>query len=603
MAEPSFWIIIQNGALLLALVFIFDVFVLRDQSYHSPLHQTAVGFMIGAIGIVVMLTPWVLTPGVIFDTRSVLLSISGLFFGAIPTIVAMVITAAFRIYQGGSGAFTGTLVILATGTIGILWRYFRHRQLKTIHWQELYVFGLVTHLVMLALMLTLPSQIAQGVLASISLPVLLIYPIVTVLLGILMVNRKQRESFQEELAQTTARLNITQRITKVGGWEWDVIKDRMFWTDETYRIHGLSPNDIPPGSTEHIKNGLLCYDSVHRPLIEKLFQDCCERGIPYEFESPFTPFKGDPIWIRTEARAILEKGKVVQVVGNIIDITERKKAEEKLRESEEFNRRIVQTANEGIWAMDGGTTTTFVNPKMAEMLGYQVDEMLGQPVTQFMLAEEIADHDQKMTQRKSGQKGFYERRFARKDGSIIWTLVSSAPILSPEGEFIGSFGMFTDISERKQAENALRESEQKFSLAFRSSPYIITITRAADGLILDVNDTFYKVTGYTEEETIGDSSIHLKLWHDLKDRQQVVNDLQRGESVNGREFHFVKKSGEIMIGLFSAGVIQIQDQVCILSSINDITERKRSEEALQKSETASLITVPKWENSIGLSTA
>ncbi len=570
MTNPSLLALIQNGALLLAMAVVFDLFVLRDRAYQSPIHQAGVGLLVGAIGVIVMLTSWVLMPGVIFDTRSVLLSISGLFFGAIPTIIAMLVMAAFRIYQGGNGMLPGVLVIFATGTIGILWRSARRQSSASIRWKELYLFGLVSHLVMITLMLAMPRQIILQVLSTISLPVLLIFPVITVLLGMLMVNREQRDDIQEDLAQTTARLNITQQITKVGGWEMDIIKDTMFWTDEAYRIHGLSVEDIPPGTSEHIQFSLLCYDPAYKPMILKAFQDCCERGIPYEFESPFTTFKGEHIWIHTEAQAVLEKGKIVRVVGNIMDITERhkaeqalyftqfvvdhlsdaiywanssgqliyvnnsackmlgfpqdellsirvmditpnyiqetwdahweklkeiwaqtfeselltktgqsipveittsylefrgqaslcgvardirerKKAEEKLKESEEFNRRIVQTANEGIWAMDQGITTTFVNPKMAEMLGYRVDEMLGQPVTSLMIPEDLTDHDQKITQRKSGQKGFYERRFIRKDGTVLWTLVSSTPIMSPEAEFCGSFGMFTDITERKRS--------------------------------------------------------------------------------------------------------------------------------------------------------
>jgi len=264
MGEASFPVLVQNIALLLALVLIVDVISPRWPIAQRSLGQVLVGIVIGAIGITLMLTPWVQAPGLVFDTRSVLLGISGLFFGGIPTLVAMAITVAFRIYQGGSGALTGVSVILATGTIGILWRQARKRPSEIISWWEIYLFGVVIHLVMLALMFTLPLPTALQTLANISLPVLVIYPLGTTLIGALITNRMQREQTKESLRRSEIRLNVTQHLTKVGGWEWDVARKQMYWTEETYRIHGYSPADIPAGSPEHIEKSLICYDPEDR---------------------------------------------------------------------------------------------------------------------------------------------------------------------------------------------------------------------------------------------------------------------------------------------------------------------------------------------------
>lgn len=331
MNEPSFLGLVQNIALLLALVLVFDIFSIRDRVIQVPFRQAVSGFLIGVIGMVVMLTPWVLTPGVIFDTRSVLLSISGLFFGTVPTLIAMAITAALRFYQGGSGALAGILVILATGSIGIAWRRFCKHPLVTTSWQELYLFGILSHLVMLALMLTLPWDIAQRVLANISLPVMVIYPVGTVLLGLLMINRRRREDLHEILSQTTNRLNATQRLTKMGGWEWDVAQQSMFWTDEVYRIYGFSAQEFPPGSPGLIQKSLLCYNPTDRQIVQAAFQACLEKGQAYDLELLFTSASDEQLWIHTMAEAVIEQDKVVRVVGNIMDITEHKQAEGKIK--------------------------------------------------------------------------------------------------------------------------------------------------------------------------------------------------------------------------------------------------------------------------------
>ncbi len=198
--------LVENAALLLALVLLFDVTASRWQVGRVRWQQILVGLVIGASGIGVMLMPWTFAPGIIFDTRSVLLSVSGLFFGALPTLIAMAMTAAFRLAQGGAGALTGVSVIVATGTLGIAWRHLRRRPLTATTWRELWGFGLIVHLVMLVLMFTLPRDAVRAVLSAISLPVLVLYPLATVLMGLLMVNRLRRIQAEEDVRASEGRL-------------------------------------------------------------------------------------------------------------------------------------------------------------------------------------------------------------------------------------------------------------------------------------------------------------------------------------------------------------------------------------------------------------
>ncbi|MBW6486871.1 MAG: PAS domain-containing protein [Syntrophobacterales bacterium] len=161
----------------------------------------------GAICIVIMVTPWTFTPGIVFDTRSVLIGISGLFLGWLPTAIVMAMAAGFRLFLGGAGAWTGVGVIVLSGTIGIAWRHCRRRPLAEISGRELYLFGVVVHLGMLAMMLTLPWETALWVISSIALPVLAIYPAGTALLGLLMIKRLRREQVAEELRKANAFLD------------------------------------------------------------------------------------------------------------------------------------------------------------------------------------------------------------------------------------------------------------------------------------------------------------------------------------------------------------------------------------------------------------
>lgn len=129
----SFLGLFQNISLLLAAALIFDVMAVRGHIRR----QIASGLALGCIGMAVMLTPWTLAPGVIFDTRSVLIGVAGLFFGTLPTAIAVAITATLRVYQGGLGVFTGVSVIVASGLIGVGWRRLRKAPLAEISFEEL----------------------------------------------------------------------------------------------------------------------------------------------------------------------------------------------------------------------------------------------------------------------------------------------------------------------------------------------------------------------------------------------------------------------------------------------------------------------------------
>ncbi|MHC1791623.1 PAS domain S-box protein [Solidesulfovibrio sp.] len=154
------------------------------------------------------------------------------------------------------------------------------------------------------------------------------------------------------------------------------------------------------------------------------------------------------------------------VVGVIRDISTRKQAERRLAESEARYRRIVETANEGIWAVDAAWRTTYVNAVMGSMLGLSPDDILGRPVSDFLFARDSELH-RAMVRREAAPPGggLYERRLKRDDGQELWVLIAVSSEYDASGGFAGAFGMFTNITERKQAEQSLRLSEARLAAA------------------------------------------------------------------------------------------------------------------------------------------
>jgi PAS domain S-box-containing protein len=151
-------------------------------------------------------------------------------------------------------------------------------------------------------------------------------------------------------------------------------------------------------------------------------------------------------------------------------------------------------------------------------------------------------------------------------------------LFTSSGEIEGRLVLLQDITGQKNAEIAMRESEEKFSRAFRSSPYAMTITSMPDGRIIDVNDGFEQITGYLPGDVLGQTTHDLNLWEREADRTSVIGDLANHIPVSGREFRFRAKSGRIMTGLFSADIIMVGNRPFVLSSISDITERRLAEE-------------------------
>jgi signal transduction histidine kinase len=148
---------------------------------------------------------------------------------------------------------------------------------------------------------------------------------------------------EEALRKSEALLSASQHLAKVGGWEFDVKSGKSFWTEELYRIHEL-PNEP---AMDLIQESLNCYRPEDRPTISEAFHNACETGEPYDFEFPFTTHKGRHLWIRTTAHPVYKEGEILRLIGNVVDITERKAAETKIRQlNEELEQRVLDRTAE-----------------------------------------------------------------------------------------------------------------------------------------------------------------------------------------------------------------------------------------------------------------
>jgi len=243
-------------------------------------------------------------------------------------------------------------------------------------------------------------------------------------------------------------------------------------------------------------------------------------------------------------------GKLTDVSFNARDITERKKVEEKLRESEEKYRNIVETANESISIIDSRGIVTFANKKLWDMLGYSVEESINKSA--YDLIEDAEAFKRKQEDRLKGVSDTYELKAVRKDGSKLWVLASVKPLFNEKGEYIGSLGMFTDITKRKEAEEALKNLEiaRKKEIHHRIKNNLQVISSLLD----------LQAEQFSNRECINDSEV-LRAFRESQDRVTsmalIHEELYRGGETDKLDFSSYIK--ELVDNLFLTYMVGNKD--------------------------------------------
>lgn len=170
------------------------------------------------------------------------------------------------------------------------------------------------------------------------------------------------------------------------------------------------------------------------------------------------------VWVNLSASIVRNHhGEPRYLIGIVEDISDRKKAIEALCQSEEKYRRIIETTTEGVWILDDHNQTTFVNHRMAQMLGYSIEEMKDRSLFDFIISEDYALADLNLERRRQGIAEQHDFKFLRKDGTYLWTMISTNPIYDYSGKYIGTLGMLSDITERKKTEEMLQKLNEELT--------------------------------------------------------------------------------------------------------------------------------------------
>lgn len=273
----------------------------------------------------------------------------------------------------------------------------------------------------------------------------------------------------------------------------------------------------------------------------------------------------------------------------IIDITQRKLAEEKLRRSEEKLAITLESIGDAVIATDAAGHITRMNPTAERLTGWKLNDALGQPLTEVFCiintytreassnpVQMVLDHG------KIVDLANHTTLIAR-DGIEYQIADNAAPILDKEGKILGTVLVFKDVTERYQSETALRRADERFRRTFKLIPNALTLQNP-DGLMIDCSDAFCDVTGFSREEIIGNNTLELGLWINPNEREIMRQRLLNDGKIDNYEFQLRRRDGEIRTMQISARFLTKQPEPLLLAVAQDITERKQTEETVRQNE-------------------
>jgi len=266
----------------------------------------------------------------------------------------------------------------------------------------------------------------------------------------------ERKRVEQALREGEERFRTLADATPVLIWGSDTDKFCNYFNKQWLDFTGRT-------NEEELGDGWT--DGVHPDDLEQCLETyvtAFDARTPFTMEYRLRRHDGEYRWVVDNGvPRVAPDGTFAGYIGSCLDITDRRRSEVQLRESEERFRRIVETALEGIWVLDAQGRTVFANARMANMLGISVAEMPGRSVFDFTYAEDRSRTEARLEQSRQGITDVHDFRFRRANEQELWAIVSASPYTDDQGIVVGILGMFTDITDRKRAEEELRNADRR----------------------------------------------------------------------------------------------------------------------------------------------
>lgn len=481
----TFLALLDNAEFLLILVIVYEVSTIFLRKFKNQ-HWIIRGLLIGFIGIIIMSFPYEFSSGLVFDTRSILISATALIFSTGTLIISAVMMIIYRIYMGGIGAFTGVLVISSTALIGYLWKKHILNRFQNHKWLSIYILGIISHLAMLLCMFTLPYDIAIRTLNDISFPVMIIYPIVTVLLTLLLLSQITRDINAQKIIEAEQRyrnlFNNRHTVMFIIDPESSMIIDANSAAIESY---GYTKD-------EFLQMKISALNTLSEEEIMKVLKESRDyRRNSFVFKH--RKKDGSIIDVEVESGPI-NFGEKTYLYSIVIDITERVRAIQALESSEKRFRLVVDNAPDAIFIQ---TNHRFAFLNKAALKLFKADseeEILYTWVMDRFHPNYHKSIEDRILLLNDKQKSVeaVEEVFLTMNNEPIDVEAVAVPIF-----FEGSNGAMVfarDIAERKQ----LEKNKIEWNMKIQQQQKLEAIGTLAGGVAHEINNPINGIINYAQ---------------------------------------------------------------------------------------------------------
>jgi PAS domain S-box-containing protein len=476
---------IYNAAVLLSISFIYETnygFSEKWKKILIPLN----GLFIGIIGMIIMSISFMLEEGIIFDTRSILIGVTALYFGRNTALLSALVLVLYRLFIGGAATWTGILVICVSAVIGLLWRkQFSPRQ-DHFNWFNRLIFGLVLHVAMLLCMFTLPLNTALQVLRAITLPVMLIYPVATVLLCKLLEDQQMRHHAMDHSKEAEEKYRSLfqnrHAVMMILDPESGAIVDA---NPAAAHFYGWSVDTLKSMNIFHLN-----------PMPQKEIEREMEKARNEDrnnFIFKHLTARGDTVDVEVYSGPIMIRGKKM-LYSIVHDISDRIASDKALNESVSRFKLLVESAPDAIFIQTEGRFA-YLNQATLKLLGVEKPEsLIGKSVVDFVHPDYKACVQERI--RLNNQMKLpvppKEELYIKADGTPFFVEVTAVPITYNDKD--GAIVFARDIHERKLVEIAKTEFESHI----RQQQKLEAIGTLAGGVAHEINNPINGIMNYAQ---------------------------------------------------------------------------------------------------------
>lgn len=560
--------LIFNLALLVALS-VVSGFIEQRLPRHTRMGALMQGILFGGAAVIGMLRPLDLGSGLIFDGRSVMVSLCALFYGPLAAILAALMTIGCRIWLGGVGMLMGVLVIVSSTGIGLMARYLLKPEEEPPSTKHLYLFGLGVHLAMIALMFTLPSDIAMSVIGRIGPPVMLLYPLATILVGKILSDQVSAMRFVADLQQAKQNLDIT--LQSIG--------EAVISTDPKGRVVLMNPvaetltgwkNDKAQGkplsdifNLVNAQTREYIYDPSKKVLTENNL-------IGSDTQTLLIARNGFEYYLTFSAAPIRDAHENVNGVVLVFrDVTEAYHAQESLRISEERFHRALENIPDGIAIYDQDLKIQFINTAALQLTGRSFSDFIGKRDEDIWPPQVYQSYLPII--RKAIDTGivqFLETDLLLPHIGTRNLKITGVPLLNKRGNVLELMSITQDLTEQNQREKEYKELID----GMNDSVFVIGF----DGKFVEVNKTAVEVLGYSRKELLSMGPEDIDPYLTAENIKRMVEGMKTAKMQVFETRHRTKHGAVIPVEISSSRLTYGGNPV-VLSIVRDITERKQAE--------------------------